>query len=162
MLWATGSPISVTGQALDRISKLVAPIGSPLELLGTRGFCYICKTKVLFSYKDGHFGCLSCAAAVMIQIFTYMYMESFLAANPRITNHFVCIVRSSFNVEYLKPALVTLGAIGIQLVELFTAPRYHQCRRNLLPWTGAILYMIYSLNMCTKMSLMLSSLASLR
>ena len=72
--------------------------------------------KVLFSYKDQRFGCLSRAAAVLL--FNLEWME-FLQENPSINNRLACLGRDLLEIPYIKPVFVVFAAFGIHLIEPF-------------------------------------------
>ena len=91
--------VSLAGQALDLMHKLVAPehkhtswnyFGLYTNYLKQREL-----DSTLFSYKDHRFGCLSRAAAVLVNNFEHL--AGFLSDNPHI-----CLFSQRTN-EYAPP-----------------------------------------------------------
>ena len=101
--------------------KLVAPEYSHKQWNKYREFSEFLKVheviKVLFSYKDQRFGCLSRAAAVLL--FNFDMLSLFLKDNPSINNRLACLVRDLMELPYIKAVLVVFAAFGIQLIEPF-------------------------------------------
>ena len=75
--------------------------------------------RVLFSFKDSRFGCLSRAAAVLL--FHWEHLKEFLALNPAINNRLACLVREVMELPYLQPVLAVIACLGVHLVEPFYA-----------------------------------------
>ena len=114
---------SIAGQALDMCLKLVAPELSHKPWNKNREFRQFLEkkgvTSVLFAYKDGRFGCLSRAAAVLL--YHYDHLGDFLAENPHINNRLACLVREVMELPYLKVVFVVFACLGVHMVEPFYA-----------------------------------------
>ena len=105
---------SLASQALDMCLKLVAPefVQKPWNYY-KQFRCYLESKGIecsLFCYKDHRFGCLSRAAAVLLQI--YEQLSSFLDENPQISNKLACGVRELLNLPYLKVIFCAFAGIG--------------------------------------------------
>ena len=114
---------SISGQALDMMLRLVAPEYSHKPWNRYSQFMVYLKERGLdghlFAYKDARFGLLSRAAG--IALYNYDNISSFLDDFPDINNRLACLVREVMVLPYLKPVLVVLATIGLQLVEPFYA-----------------------------------------
>ena len=112
---------SLAGQFVDCITRLVG-----LELKhkpwnrGEDFKKYCLENDIefeMFLYKDERFGCFPKACAVVL----YMReaVNDFLSSHPDIDNRLACIVRDTYDQEYLVLVLAVVGAFGVQLVEPF-------------------------------------------
>ena len=125
---------SFAGQCLDMMLKLVAPEYSHKQWNKYKEFSEFLKVhevnKVLFSYKDQRFGCLSHAAAVLL--FNFDMLSLFLKDNPSINNRLACLVRDLMELPYIKAVLVVFAAFGIQLIEPFFSKNHSEgCNSHL-------------------------------
>ena len=97
-------------QALDMMLKLVAPEYSSKTWNYNKAFLdFLVKNgaeKVLFSYKDHRFGCLSRAAGVLL--YNYSFLNEYLDTNPQITNRLACLMRDTLQIPYLQTVLLCL------------------------------------------------------
>ena len=118
---------SLAGQSLDMILKLIAPEfkhkawnyhGLYTNYLEQRDL-----DLTLFSYKDHRFGCLSRAAAVLLN--NYEHLAGFLSENLHISNKLTCLVRELMNLPHLKVIFAAFAAIGVHLIEPFYGRTIH-------------------------------------
>ena len=114
---------SLAGQALDMMLKLVAPeykqkswnyFGLYTNYLEQREL-----DLTLYSYKDHRFGCLSRAAAVLLNNFEHL--AGFLSDNPHISNKLACLVRELMNLPHLRVVYCAFASLGVHLIEPFYA-----------------------------------------
>ena len=114
---------SVAGHSLDMCLKLVAPEYNAKPWNKNKEFLVFLREKNvksgLFAYKDGRFGCLSRAAAVLI--YHWDHLKEFLEINPNINNRLACLVREVMGLPYLKPVFVVFACLGVHIVEPFYA-----------------------------------------
>ena len=73
----------------------------------------------LFSYKDPRFGCLSRAAAVLVN--NYAHLAGFLSDIPHISNKLAYLVRELMNLPHLREVYCASAALGVHLIEPFYA-----------------------------------------
>ena len=112
---------SLAGQFFDCITRLVGMEMKHKPWNRGEDFKKYCQEiqieNEMFLYKDERFGCFPKACAVVL----YMRetVNDFLATHPDIDNRLACIVRDTYDQEYLVLVLAVVGAFGLQLVEPF-------------------------------------------
>ena len=112
---------SLAGQFVDCITRLVGMEMKHKPWNRGEDFQKYCLQNgieyEMFLYKDERFGCLPKACSVVL----YMRdaVNDFLSSHPDIDNRLACIVRDTYDQEYMILVLAVVGAFGLQLVEPF-------------------------------------------
>ena len=114
---------SLAGQFVDCITRLVGMEMRHKPWNRGEDFKKFCQNNhienEMFLYKDERFGCFPKACAVVLHM--RETVNNFLSTHPDIDNRLACIVRDTYDQEYLILVLSVVGAFGIQLVEPFHA-----------------------------------------
>ena len=112
---------SLAGQFVDCITRLVGMEMKHKPWNRGEDFRKFCQENQIenemFLYKDERYGCFPKACSVLL----YMRetVNDFLSSHPDIDNRLACIVRDTYDQEYLVLVLAVVGAFGLQLVEPF-------------------------------------------